>query len=183
VHGCVERDRAARSLALGGGLRATASVDARKLEGAWQVCDYQQLTGVFDCDGLLAAYDATANLLNDAAPSWAFVTPAIAASADTPGVEIRIRLRARLSGRYAAAVSEGSVELAVDSEPARTLQRDKLVYDDRGERAIEIRAKVPMTAWTFTFVREDTLVPERPFLDGPPAEPPAALRAIRSSAP
>jgi hypothetical protein len=46
------------------------------------------------------------------------------------------------------------------------------VYADRGERVIEIRGPVPITQWAFTFVREDTLVPDRPFLAGPPESPP-----------
>jgi len=178
ARGCFDHTVATRALELGGGLRATAHVDARGRDGAWQACDYVPLTGAYDCDGLLTAYDATANLLNDAAPSWGFVTPAILASADTAGVEIRIRLRARLSGTYYAAVSDGTASLAIDREPVRALERQKLEYLDRGERAIEIRAQVPMTTWSFTFVREDTLVPDRPFLAAPPQDPPTSVRAI-----
>ena len=164
---------------LGSGLRATATVDARKYGGDWQSCDYVQLSGEYHCDGLVTAFDSTASLLNDAPPSWGFVTPAIAASADTTGVEIRIRLRARLAGTYQAAVSEGTAELTTEGEPVRPIERAVLDYGDRGERAIEIRSKVPMTSWSFTFIREDTIVPARPFLDGPPDEPPDEVRAIR----
>ena len=178
ARGCREAGDDARALELGGGLRATASVEARKLDGAWQDCDYSRLTGEYDCDGLLEARDATANLLNDAVPSWGFVTPAITASADTLGVEIRVRLRARLSGAYYAAVSEDEAELVVEGEPSRTIRRERLVYDDRGERAIKIRGRVPMTSWAFTLVREDTLLPPRPFLDGPPDDAPPEVRAI-----
>ncbi|HEX7842459.1 MAG TPA: hypothetical protein VF469_33530, partial [Kofleriaceae bacterium] len=134
--------------------------------------------GAYDCDGLVTAYDATASLINDAAPSWAFVTPAITASADTSGVEIRIRLRAHLSGRYEVATSEGSAELAVEGEATRAIERESIELPDRGERAIEIRAKVPVTSWAFTMVRDDTIVPPRPFLDGPPDEPPIEVRAV-----
>jgi hypothetical protein len=35
-----------------------------------------------------------------------------------------------------------------------------------------------MTGWTFTMVRDDTLVPPRPFLDGLPSSPPPVIRAI-----
>ena len=168
----------ARALALGRGLRATASVEARKLDGPWQQCDYARTTATYDCDGLVTASDATANLLNDAAPSWGFVTPAITASAYTSGIEMRVTLRARLVGRYYAAVSDGSAALVIGRDPARTITRQKLDYVDRGERAIEIRAKVPMTSWAFTFVREDTIVPARPFLDPPPDQAPASVRAI-----
>ena len=178
ARGCFDRADDTRALELGSGVRATARVDARKRDGAWQACDYVRLTGAYDCDGLVTAYDATANLLNDAPPSWGFVTPAILASADTADVEIRIRVRARLSGAYYAAVNEGTAALAIDGEPVQVLARKKLEYLDRGERTVEIRAAVPMTTWSFTFVREDTLVPDRPFLAGPPQDPPARVRAI-----
>jgi len=179
LRGCFDGADDTRALELGSGMRATARVDARKHDGAWQSCGYVRLTGAYDCDGLVTAYDATANLLNDAAPSWGFVTPAIVASADTTDVEIRIRLRARLSGSYYAAVNDGIVELAVDGDPLRAFERQKLEYLDRGERVVEIRSKVPMTTWAFTFVREDTLVPDRPFLAAPPSSAPARVRAIR----
>lgn len=178
ARGCFDRADDTRALELGSGVRATVRVDARKRDGAWQACDYVRLTGAYDCDGLVTAYDATANLLNDAPPSWGFTTPAILASADTADVEIRIRLRARLSGAYYAAVNEGTAALAIDGEPVQVLQRKKLEYLDRGERTVEIRAAVPMTTWSFTFVREDTLVPDRPFLAAPPQDPPARVRAI-----
>jgi hypothetical protein len=184
ARGCIERAGDTRALELGGGLRATARVDARKVDarkedGAWQSCDYLRATGEFDCDGLVTAYDGTADLLNDAAPSWGFVTPAIRASAYDNDVEIRIRVRARLSGAYLAAVREGVAELAVDGEPLRAISHQRLEYADRGERIVEIRSKVPAAAWAFTFVREDTLVPDRPFLAAPPLEPPARVRAIQ----
>jgi hypothetical protein len=178
MRGCFDTVDEARALVLGGGVRATASVEAREQGGEWQACDYVRLTGEYTCDGLVTAHDATATMLNDAAPSWGFITPAIVASADIPDVEIRIRLRARLLGAYYAAASDESTELAVDGEPVRTIDHERIAYVDRGERAIEIRAPVPMTTWSFTFVHEDTLVPERPFLAGPPQDPPARVRAI-----
>ena len=178
LRGCRDDGGETSALMLGGGLRAAASVEARTHDGAWQACGYVALTGTFECAGVATAYDGTASLLNDAAPSWAFVTPAIIAFASTDDAEIRIRIDARLSGMYWAAVSEGSVALARDGDPLRTIERRKLAYVDRGERTIEIRAQLPMTSWAFTFVREDTLVPPRPFLDAPPEAPPAEVRAI-----
>jgi len=182
ARGCRDVRRTTPALELGSGLRATASVSARKHGGAWHDCDYSRATGAYDCDGLVTACDATASLVNDAAPSWAFVTPAITASADTHGVEIRIRLRARLSGRYDAAASEGKTELVVDGE-AHTIEREQIDFADRGERAVEIRANVSMAGWAFTMVRDDTIVPPRPFLDGPPAEAPTEVRAISGGTP
>lgn len=177
ARGCRDARRPSPALELGSGLRGTANVAARKQGGAWHDCGYSRVTGAYDCDGLVTASDATASLLNDARPSWPFVTPAIAASADTLGVEIRIRLRARLAGLYDAAASD-TAELAVDGEPARTIEHEQIRFADRGERDVEIHASVPMTSWTFTMVRDDTLVPPRPFLDGPPSSPPPAIRAI-----
>jgi hypothetical protein len=183
VRGCADGARETRALELGSGLRATASVEAREQGGVWQRCDYSGLTGTFGCPGLVTACDATANLVNDAAPSWGFVTPAITASPETSDVEIRIRLNARLAGRYDVAVSDGSVELSVDGEPARAISRRRLDYDGRGERAIELVAKLPMTAWSLTFVRDDTVVPDRPFLEAPPPDAPAEVRAIGADQP
>jgi hypothetical protein len=178
IRGCRETSRPAAALELGGGATSTAEVDARTTGGSWQRCDYLRLTGTYDCDGVVTAYDATANLLNDAPPSWGFTTPAILATAHVPDVEIRIRLHARLAGEYVAAVSDGEVAFTTTHEPTRQLDRARLEFADLGERDIEIRAPVPVTSWAFTCVRDDTLEPDRPFLDPPPDEPPAELRAV-----
>jgi hypothetical protein len=179
ARGCADRQSIARDLELGTGVRATATVEARTGNGAWESCGYSRIEGVFYCEGLIVAQDATVNLLNDAAPSWAFTTPGVLASASQVDAEIRIRTRARLGGKYWTAVNDGTVTLDVEQEDPRTLRRGILTYDDRGERDIEIRSKVPMSGWQFTFVREDTLQPDRTFLDGPPSEPPPELRSVR----
>jgi len=178
IRGCRDAGRPAAALVLGSGVRPTARVDARREGGAWQRCDYLRVTGTYDCDGLVTAYDATANLLNDAPPSWGFTTPAILATPQAAFVEIRIRMRVRLAGAYVAAVSEGEALFATDDEPLRKIDRARLDFTD-GERAIEIRAHVPMASWAFTFVRDDALEPDRPFLDPPPDQPAPEVRAIR----
>jgi hypothetical protein len=179
VRGCRDERGPVLALELGSGLRGTAEVEARGFDGAWKACDYARLTGSYVCDGLVVAYDAMANLLNDAPPSWGFNTPAIIASAYAPGVELRVRLGGVLAGRYWTAVSEGQVLLEVSGEEAREIDRAIIDYVDKGERAIVLRAPVPMTWWSFTFVREDTLLPRRAHLRRPPEEPPAEVRAIR----
>ncbi|MGN6108566.1 MAG: hypothetical protein ACTHU0_25900 [Kofleriaceae bacterium] len=179
ARGCADGRRPLRAIELGSGVRGTASVEARLAEGPWQTCDYSRVGGVYVCDQLLVAYDASTALLNDAPPSWAFNTSGIFASAHQPGVEMRVRITGRLAGAYWTAVSEGTVALDVSGEEGRVLDRGILRYVDRGERAIELRAEIPVTAWTFTFVREDTLVPPRPYLAGPPPGAPAEVRAIR----
>ncbi len=180
LRGCRDERRPARSLELGTGLRATATVEARGPDGVWATCGYARLTGSHVCDGLLVAHDAMGSLLNDAPPSWGFNTPAISASAYVPGVEMRIRLRARLDGRYWMAASEGTVSIRVDGEPERDLDRAIIDYaGGGGERTIELRAAIPETWWSFTFVREDTILPRRAHLRAPPASPPPELRAHR----
>lgn len=179
LRGCRDELGPARALELGSGLRGTATVEARGPDGAWQACGYARLTGEYRCDGLLVAYDGMANLLNDAPPSWGFNTPAIAASAYVPGVAMRVRLRARLAGRYWMAASEGTASLAIEGEPERDVGRAIAEYADTGERSIELRAEVPVTRWELTFVGEDTLIAPGEHLRGPPEEPPPEVRAIR----
>lgn len=180
IRGCHDGARTTRALVLGGGVRGLGdvSVEARRAGEPWETCGYLRVTGAYDCDGLVTASDGMASLLTDAAPSWGFNTPAIVATPYTAGVELRIRLRARLAGTYDAAASAGA-ELSIDGEPAIPLERAEYSYADRGERTVEIRAALPVAGWTFTFVRQDTIVPPRPFLAGPPGEPPPELRAIR----
>jgi hypothetical protein len=180
LRGCRDERRPARALELGSGLRTTATVEARGVAGGWQTCDHARLTGSYICGDLLVAYDAMASLLNDAPPSWGFNTPAISASAFVPGVEVRIRLRARLDGRYWMAASEGTASVTVSGEPERVVERAIVDYTGGGgERTIELRAAIPETWWSFTFVREDTLIPPRDHLRAPPPDPPPALRALR----
>ncbi len=178
VRGCSGDLRAVRTLQLGHGIRGTATVEARILDGAWTSCDYNRVPGEYRCDNMLSVYDATTDILNDAAPSWGFNSPSITGSIDHDDVEVRITLHERLSGVYLAAVGDGTADLEVEGDESRTINRATLAYTDAGERTIVITAK-PLTAtWAFTFVREDQLVPPRPFLDPPPVEAPPEVRAI-----
>jgi hypothetical protein len=180
VRGCRDAGAPARALVLGDGIRGTATVEARVAGGEWQECGYQRIAGDYECDQVLVAYDGMTALLNDAYPSWGFNTPGIVASANIPGVEMRVHLHERLAGTYWMAVSEGTFELALTGEHLRdAVDRQILTFDDIGEREIAIRAAVPVTTWSWTFVREDTLVPPRDFLAAPPLSAPDAIRAIR----
>jgi hypothetical protein len=53
-----------------------------------------------------------------------------------------------------------------------------ITYAGDQVRVVEVRAAVPQTALEITMVREDTIIPERPFLAGPPAIVPRAVQAI-----
>jgi hypothetical protein len=165
------------ALELGHGLRGTADVAARANGGDWQTCDYHRVQGTYICDGLVVAYDGMSALLNDATPSWAFNTPGILASADIPGVEIRLRFHEHLAGTYWYA-SSGDGTLSVSDEADRGLDPSIVSYADQGVRTIEVRSHVPMAWWKFTFVREDTIIPPRPFLVEPPETAPPAIQAI-----
>jgi hypothetical protein len=182
ARGCRDQRGPTRALELGSGVRPTARVEARRLGGPWQRCDYVRITGAYDCEGLVTAYDATANLLNDAPPSWGFVAPAILATAYVPDVDIRISLRARLAGTYDAAVSDGVVALTAGGDPTRVIERETIGFLDHGERLVEIQAHVPPAVWSFSLVREDALVPERPFLALPPDQPSAEVQGIAAAA-
>jgi hypothetical protein len=163
-------------------VRPTARVEARRLGGPWQRCDYLRVTATYDCEGLVTAYDATANLLNDAPPSWGFVAPAILATAYVSDVDIRIWMHARLAGTYDAAVNDGVVTLTAGSDAPRMIERETVGFLDRGEQLIELQAHVPPAVWSFSLVRDDALVPERPFLAWPPDQPAPEVQAIAAAA-
>jgi hypothetical protein len=170
VKGCADARGPMKAFELGSGVRAHASVQARTTDGDWQDCDYAVTTGIFSCDGLVQVYDGMAALLNDARPSWAFNTPGIIAFALRDEVELRVRLTTELDGTYWMAAS-GSTYLGVSGENALDVQRTIQTYAP-GERTIEVRAAIPTSSWSFTMVREDTIVPDRDFLVKPPEAAP-----------
>jgi hypothetical protein len=180
VRGCMDSGEPVKALELGTGIRSNATVEGRVGDGAWQTCDYHQVQAAHVCEGVLVAYDGMTSLLNDAPPSWAFNTPGIIASADVPEVELRVRFRERLKGTYWTATNGDTVTLEVANEAPRVIDRTIITYGDDGKRWIELRARVPMTIWTFTFVHESTLVPRRDYLEPAPLAAPGEVGAIRA---
>ena len=180
ARGCLQSRDVAKSLGLGTGLRATATVEARLGDtDDWHDCGYSRVDGSYYCDGIVEAHDGMTALLNDAMPSWAFNTPGIVITPQDPRAEVRIKLKARLSGTYFTANS-GTATVSISGEESISTTRKILSYADDGEREITIQATLPAAeAWSFTFVRSDTVVPERPYLVGPPAVPSPQIRAIR----
>jgi hypothetical protein len=181
ARGCAAERGRADALVLGGGARADAEVEARVDGGAWETCSYAPLAGAFRCADV-DVLDGTANLVNDAPPSWAFTTPAIVARAQRDGVEIRVRRELELAGAYSAAVSSGRAELIVGDDPPRAIEpRAELELPDRGRRTVTLVARVPVhERFAATVVAVDTLSPPRPFLAPPPEAAPDAIRAIGS---
>jgi hypothetical protein len=181
VRGCMAERGRTLSLNVGAGVRGTATVEARVDGGPWETCGYSAFTGQYRCTDVVTVTDATTNLLNDALPSWAFITPSISASPDADNVEIRVTRDVRLSGRYWAGVNLGSATLEVEGEGGQRsiVQRSLLDFDDKGERAAVVTARVPFGGvLQITMVAEDTLQPPRPFLAGPPELAPPAISAI-----
>jgi hypothetical protein len=180
VYGIIARGRAQSAVLVGSsGIRAVATVEARHPDGEWQRCKFSAMAGTYTCEDLVTVSDATTNVVNDAAPSWPFITPSIAAYAESFEVEVRITRTLHLGGRYWLGSNGGKVKLAMD-DAFKEEFGDKSTMDiPRGEHTIQLTATVPGdAALNIVFVAEDTLVPERAFLVEPPAQPPASVTAI-----
>jgi hypothetical protein len=174
VRGCVALEGRTPALLVGSGVRASAQVEARVAGGQWQTCNYSPLAGHYRCDGLVTVADGTVNMLNDAPPSWAFVSPSIDALADRDPVELKITMDAHLAGRYWVGVSYSSATLRVGDEGVRELGTHGIEeLDDHGVQPVVLMAHAPVAAVLhISMTAEDTLVPPRPFLAGPPAAAP-----------
>jgi hypothetical protein len=180
VYGAIARGTAQEAVLVGSsGIRSIATVEARYPDGEWQRCGFSAVTGSYGCADLVTVSDATINLLNDAPPSWAFITPAIAAYAERSEVEVRITRTLRLGGRYWLGSSSGKATLLLD-DSSYEFETKTTLEIARGEHTIQLTGTVPADgSLHIVFVREDTLVPERKFLAEPPAQPPASVTSIR----
>jgi hypothetical protein len=180
VYGAISRGRAQSAVLVGSsGIRATATVEARSPDGIWQTCDFSPATGSYRCADLVTVSDATINLMNDGAPSWPFITPAIAAHADSFAVEVRITRTLRLGGRYWLGASSGKVKLVMDDSFRQDIETKSTMDIPSGEHTVQLTGTVPGDgALHIVFVAERALVPDREFLAAPPTRPPAAVSAI-----
>ncbi len=162
------------------GIRPVATVEARVDSGAWQDCSFSPVTGVYRCEGVVNVSDSSVNLLNDAPPSWAFITPAITASPEMAGVQLRISRRIRLGGAYWVGVDKGTVKMAADADFKHEFGARSTLDMTTGTYNVVLETTLQDTgATSITIVREDTLVPVRAYLAPPPAMAPAAISAIR----
>jgi hypothetical protein len=82
------------------GLLPVASVEARVPDGDWRTCGYSWIGRRYECSGAGSVRDGAAFVLTDHPSSTPFLSPAVVASAHTPGSEFRVRSRLRLAGRY-----------------------------------------------------------------------------------
>jgi hypothetical protein len=182
VYGIVTQSRPQSAVLVGSsGIRPSATVEARFVDtGEWETCSFSPITGSYRCPDLVTVADATINLMTDAPPSWPFITPAIAAYAETASVEVRITRTLRLGGRYWIGANADDVQLVVDDEFKHSVSRTKTTVDiPRRKHTVQITARVPAdAALHVVFVAESSLVPERTFLAAPPDQPPASVSAI-----
>ncbi len=180
VRGCRSARAPESAILVGSGLRSDARVEARIGAGAWESCDHSPSRGDFRCAGLATIADGSANLANDAAPSWAFTTPAIVVNRETEGVEVRISMTARLAGRYWAAAS-ADTDISFDGDVDH-VQATALIDLDDKDHDVVITAVVPSEPLRITVVADTAIQPDRAFLVRPPPAPPAAISALVSPA-
>jgi hypothetical protein len=180
VAGIITTQRSATAVLVGSsGIRPVAHVEARFVDGEWETCGFSPFTGSYRCGDMVNISDGTTNLVNDAPPSWAFITPAINAYAETRQIEVRITRTLHLGGRYWLGASSGKVKLQMDSDFTHEFGLKSTLEIPRGEHTIQLTGRVPDDGQlSMVFVAERTLVPERTFLAAPPAEPPASVSAI-----
>lgn len=166
----------ARTLQVGSGLWPGARVDLRAEGGAWKPCSYSPLRGGFRCPGKILISDTLTGLLNDAPPSLSFNVPAIHVPASTPGLELRVRMKAHLAGEYWAGTNGGRARLAIDDEPEISLsdEQSSHLFDatTSGPRDVTLTAPVPTKRpLLITFVQRARLDPDRGYV-APPAQSP-----------
>ncbi len=171
---------AAKAVLVGtSGIRPVATVEARVGEQPWQECDFSAMTGVYRCEGVVNVSDASVNLLNDAPPSWAFITPAIVATPEMPGVEVRISRRIKLGGTYWVGADKSSVTMTAGTELNHTFDTRSVLEFATATYDVVLTTKLPDAAATsITVVQQSTLIPDRTFLVAPPSTAPPAVSAI-----
>jgi hypothetical protein len=179
VRGWIGARGRTEALQVGSGVRASATVEARAGAGEWMKCPYSSIAAHYRCEGVATVSDATVNLINDAPPSWAFITPSIYALAERDGVSVRITQSTRMSGQYAVGATFGPVVLDVGGDRRQLAARSSLVFPDAGERETVLKMEVPQSGMHVTIVAIETLEPPRPFLAGPPDAAPPDVAAIR----
>jgi hypothetical protein len=159
----------ARALQLGTGLRSSAEVEV-DLGAGWEACSYHALEGRFACPGGAVVQDSMTALLNDEQLGWPFVTPSIDV-VTSQATRVRVRLAARLAGRYWAASSGSAMTLRLGDQPARTIGAQVALDLGAGDAEVVLEATVRGQA-SFTMVAQDSLVPARPLRRRPPSAAP-----------
>jgi hypothetical protein len=166
--------RPTAALEVGSGLVPLARVEERQ-DGGFRACAYSWLSGQFRCPSGALVFDAEAQVLNDAPPSPAFVSPVVRLSARSTPSELRLVFEPRLQGEYWARAAGTTATLAVAGMPGVTLDESQvsLIYPSKNparEVVLETRVDARGSA-DISLVRTQTLEPVRNYPQAPDANP------------
>jgi hypothetical protein len=160
VWGALASRAPARALELGHGLRSDADVSID--HGGWQACDYATTRGDYRCADRAVVIDTTAAIVNDEQILWPYTTPAIGIfPVENHLAQIRIELTRRLAGRYWVGSRELPITITIDDQPPLVIDRQRIVELEDGIHEITIDVTPTARPLWLTFVREDSLVPDR----------------------
>ncbi len=181
VWGIVRQRAGAGAVLVGSsGIRPSARVEARSGNGDWQTCRFSPLTGTYRCAGIASVYDGTINLLNDAPPSWAYITPAILATSQSPATEIRVTRELRLAGTYWAASTGTDAKMTAGDFSHELTTNRAMMQIPKGTYTVQLTTRVPEgpNPTALTLVEQSTLITDQSYLVAPPPQPPGAVSAI-----
>lgn len=166
--------RATPALEVGSGLLPVARVEERDGAG-FRACHYSWLSGQFRCPSGALVFDAEAQLLNDAPPSPALVSPVVRLRARSRPSELRVVFEARLQGEYWARAAGAPATLSAAGVPGVTLdeQQISLVYPGKtARREVVLEARVEARASAdISVVRARALEPVRDYPEAPLSNP------------
>jgi hypothetical protein len=176
--GIATQFRPAPALQLGNGLWPGARVEVRSTEGSeapWRRCRYAALYGAYRCPEQVLVQDSVTALLNDAPPSLPFVVPAIRIAASESAGEVRVSLRARLSGEYWAATNGPAITFSASGEAPAIVSGEQsvLLFGGSSEaREIILSAQIPKKKpLEISIVQRERLEPERGYISAPESSP------------
>jgi hypothetical protein len=164
-----------RALEVGTGLLPLAHVAERGSNGVFRECDYAWLVAQYRCPSGARVFDAETQLLTDAAPSPAFVSPAIRIEGAGNEHAYRVVLPARLEGEYWAQTNGPSASVTTDGAPPATVtwEQTALSYE-LADRPHDVTVSAVVdggAAFDLTFVRRRTLDPQRHYPVAPAVSP------------
>ncbi len=172
--GLATRTRPDPALQLGSALFGRAQVEVQGPDASWTPCPYSVLRGGYRCAGPILVQDGMVDLLNDAPPSPPFSVPAVRITSWSKYPRaVRVRVDARLSGRYWAATNAGPAELSPEGAAPLLLSPTQTTHDFDGKlRTFTLSAQVSSRRpLHVAIVRQDTIDVPRDYPLAPPQNP------------